>query len=283
MTTKINGITFMQDNIICSNNNSKKFYQFNNQYQSFFEQHNIFTTGSAEIRHRFKDNARFTVSKFAQIEPYCVFFAGNTFHTMGSFSTSFSALPANTIIGRYSSIAPNVRRMNGNHPIHRFTTSMITYLNPAPPFDKYYEDTGTNFERVKNEADLTNNGAIVIGNDVWIGQDVLITTTGVTIGDGAIVAAGSVLTKDVPPYAIVGGVPAKVIKYRFDQSTINKLLALQWWQYGIGDFKNINGDEQIDDFIEKLETLIANKSIQPFKPKSIAIADFESVKTNYEV
>lgn len=68
-----------------------------------------------------------------------------------------------------------------------------------------------------------------IGNDVWIGQNAVI-MDGVKIGDGAIVAAGAVVTKDVAPYAIVGGVPAKLIKYRFDEATIKDLLRLKWWE-----------------------------------------------------
>src|SRR6185312_6866720 len=70
----------------------------------------------------------------------------------------------------------------------------------------------------------------VIGNDVWIGQDVSL-NRGVTIGDGAVVAGFSVVTRDVPPYAIVGGNPAKIIKYRFPEETINALLESRWWDY----------------------------------------------------
>ncbi len=68
----------------------------------------------------------------------------------------------------------------------------------------------------------------IIGNDVWIGSNVLI-IGGIKIGDGAIVAAGAVVTKDVPPYAIVGGIPARIIRFRFDKEQINKLLELKWW------------------------------------------------------
>lgn len=80
---------------------------------------------------------------------------------------------------------------------------------------------------------------VVIGNDVWIGIRCII-MDGVSIGDGAVVAAGSVVTKDVAPYAIVGGVPAKVIRFRFNDSVIEKLLQLKWWDYT---------DDQITDFI----------------------------------
>jgi len=69
---------------------------------------------------------------------------------------------------------------------------------------------------------------VTIGNDVWIGTRALI-MDGVTVGDGAVIGAGAVVTKDVPPYAIVGGVPAKIIKYRFSEKKISQMLELQWW------------------------------------------------------
>ena len=75
-----------------------------------------------------------------------------------------------------------------------------------------------------------HRGDIVIGNDVWIGYEAVI-LSGVTIGDGAIVAARSVVTRDVPPYTIVGGVPARPIRRRFDQETIDALLELRWWDW----------------------------------------------------
>lgn len=76
--------------------------------------------------------------------------------------------------------------------------------------------------------DLKEHNEVKIGNDVWIGTRAMI-LDGITIGDGAVIGAGAVVTKNVPPYAIVGGVPAKIIKYRFSQDKINELLASQWW------------------------------------------------------
>ncbi len=72
----------------------------------------------------------------------------------------------------------------------------------------------------------------IIGNDCWIGENVFY-VGGITIGDGAVVLAGAVVTKDVPPYAIVGGVPAKVLKYRYDDDTIQFLLRIKWWNNSI--------------------------------------------------
>lgn len=96
----------------------------------------------------------------------------------------------------------------------------------------------------------------VIGNDVWIGYGAVI-MNGVTVGDGAIVAAGTVVTKDVPPYSIVGGNPAKVIRYRFAEKHIEMLMKLKWWEYGPEILKGIdltNIDEGIDVLRERIES-----------------------------
>lgn len=95
-------------------------------------------------------------------------------------------------------------------------------------------------------------GIIMIGNDVWIGAGALI-LSGVTIGDGAIVGAGSVVTHDVPPYAVVGGVPAKIIRFRYNKDQIEALLKIAWWNWNIEKIK-ANMDYfygEIDAFIEK--------------------------------
>lgn len=132
-------------------------------------------------------------------------------------------------IGRYTSIAPEVTSNPGVHPFKApyVTTSPIFYLKDAL---KGYTYADHNTVEEYKFADKEHRYAVVIGNDVWIQQRVFL-CGGVTIGDGAVILAGSVVTKDVEPYAIVGGVPAKVVGYRFDEETIEFLKEIQWWNF----------------------------------------------------
>jgi len=128
-------------------------------------------------------------------------------------------------IGRFSSIAPNCSVIQGVHPY------TYPFVSTSPMFISVMKQNGYTFVESTKISELRyakGNYPIVIGNDCWIGQGASI-IGGVTIGDGAIVLAGAVVTKDVPPYAIVGGIPAKIIKYRYKQEDIDFLLNLQWW------------------------------------------------------
>lgn len=124
-------------------------------------------------------------------------------------------------IGKFCSIACGVKFLfnSANHTL----SSLSTY-----PFPLFFEEWGLEKKDVTNAWD--NKGDIVIGNDVWIGYEAVI-LAGVTIGDGAIIGTRAVVTKDVPPYTIVGGVPAKPIKKRFSEETISALLEIQWWNW----------------------------------------------------
>ena len=125
----------------------------------------------------------------------------------------------NTTVGNFSIIARNCVVGLGAHPTNTLSPHSIFYKqNRWKWHDEWYEDTGFR----------ENDMPVTIGNGVWIGIRCLI-LDGVTIGDGAIVAAGAVVTKDVPPFAVVGGVPAKVLKYRFSPEMIERLLEIQWW------------------------------------------------------
>ena len=125
------------------------------------------------------------------------------------------------IIGKFCSIACGARFLftSANHTMK----SLSTYTFPL-----FFEEWGLNKEQVASAWD--NKGDIVIGNDVWIGYEAVI-LSGVHIGDGAIIGTRAVVTKDVPPYSIVGGVPAKEIRKRFDEETITKLQQIAWWNW----------------------------------------------------
>ncbi len=124
-------------------------------------------------------------------------------------------------IGKFCSIACGAKFLfnSANHTL----SSLSTY-----PFPLFFEEWGLEKNDVTKAWD--NKGDIVIGNDVWIGYEAVI-LAGVTIGDGAIIGTRAVVTKDVPPYTIVGGVPAKSIKKRFPEEIISALLEIQWWNW----------------------------------------------------
>lgn len=127
------------------------------------------------------------------------------------------------IIGKYCSIACGTKFLFNcaNHTLK----SLSTYTFPL-----FYEEWG--LEKSDVAAAWDNKGDILIGNDVWIGYEAVI-MAGVHIGDGAIIAARAVVTKDVPPYTIVGGTPAKEIRKRFDAATIQRFLTLKWWDWPV--------------------------------------------------
>ena len=125
------------------------------------------------------------------------------------------------VIGKFCSIACGAKFLfnSANHTLR----SLSTYIFPV-----LFEEWGLDVERIPEAWD--NRGDIIIGNDVWIGYEAVI-LAGVTIGDGAVIAARAVVTRDVPPYTIVGGVPANPIRKRFSDQEIAQLLELKWWDW----------------------------------------------------
>lgn len=124
-------------------------------------------------------------------------------------------------IGKFCSVACGAKFLftSGNHSLR----SLSTYTFPI-----FYEQWGLDPKNIRDAWD--NKGDIVIGNDVWIGYEAVI-LSGVTVGDGAVIGTRAVVTKDVPPYTIVGGVPARPIRRRFDPQTIARLEELRWWDW----------------------------------------------------
>ena len=159
--------------------------------------------------------------------------------TIGDYSyiSSPNTYVSNAIIGKHCSIARNVTIGVGGHNYHWVTTGAIIV------------DSDYNF--IPNPKDVIQKDTPIIGNDVWIGMNTMI-MRGVKIGDGAVIAAGSVVTKDVEPYSIVAGIPAKHIKFRFGREQINALLRIKWWDWSDEKIKeNIGYFYDIDLFIKK--------------------------------
>lgn len=172
-----------------------------------------------------------TIHKGSRFEGMCQLHPDTEFYGelgFGSYIGEHCAI--NAKIGRFCSISNNVITNNGVHPY------TVPFVSTSPAFyslNKHHKQNGSTFAQMQmfDEAKLADPDkgfSIVLGNDVWIGEGCFL-VGGVTISNGAVVLAHAVVTKDVPPYAIVGGVPAKVIGYRYDEDTINWLLKIQWW------------------------------------------------------
>lgn len=164
----------------------------------------------SELRGRVKVGARSLIHKClleGPIEIGC-----NT--TINGPGTEFYSLKHPIQIGNFCSIARGTAIQEYNHDAEATTTYFIKFRLFGQPYG----------------SDVVSKGPILIGNDVWIGTGATI-LTGVQIGHGAIVAANAVVTQDVPPFAIVGGTPAKVIRYRFESEVIDWLLELAWWNW----------------------------------------------------
>lgn len=183
-------------------------------------------------------DCRFEGNNFVAGELYgCQFGYGSYVHK--------NSILKNVRVGKFCAIDENVNIRLFEHPTHMVAVSpcfyrkehtLKTFVN-----ENYYEDLKSDSEGF----------SVVIGNDVWIGQGVSI-KSGVHIGDGAVIGAGAVVTKDVEPYAIMGGVPAKLIRYRFSREQIEALLQIKWWDKEYSWLEE-NGKYfvDVDDFIKK--------------------------------
>lgn len=199
--------------------------------------------------------------------------------SLGAFSYLVSGHFFACSFGRYASVGENVQIGRGDHPITWLSTSPVFYYQP-PLFD-----VGSDFadaeEYHKFRPDLTGVAPlpyvqhVTIGNDVWIGYAAMI-KPGLTIGDGAIIAAYAVVTKDVPPYAIVGGNPARLIRYRFPNEVRERLLACQWWKLAPWQLKGIDVSRP-EKSIDEIERRVAETV--PFNPGYV---DFEQIVASAE-
>jgi acetyltransferase-like isoleucine patch superfamily enzyme len=165
-------------------------------------------------------------------------------------------------IGKHSYGTPNVDTYRGSEckavigdycSIARDVTIILGGIHPTDWVSTYPFRIKLRMPGAYEDGMPTTKGNVIIGSDVWIGTEAMI-LSGVTIGHGAIIASRSLVTKDIPPYAIVAGTPAKIVKYRFDEEIIDKLLAIQWWDWDevkVREGVDLFSSNDIGEFIKK--------------------------------
>ncbi len=168
----------------------------------------------------------------SMVDASAVIESGSTFiqssidrHSFCGYDCTF----VNVSVGAFCSIASRVVIGGASHPMH--------FVSTSPAFLSHRDSIKRKFAR----HDYLPQIRSVVGNDVWIGESVLV-KAGVTIGDGAVVGMGSVVTRDVPPYAVVAGNPARIIRMRFSEEVIQALLKWQWWSLGDAELERVSAD-----------------------------------------
>jgi acetyltransferase-like isoleucine patch superfamily enzyme len=196
--------------------------------------------------------------------------------TIGAFSYIGAGSAVSSVdIGRYCSIATGVIISPTEHPSDRFTTHPIAFDNKGP-FSESNE-----FNEIVGGPKI--NGGVMprttIGHDVWVGANVII-RRGLSIGNGAIIGAGSIVTRNVKPYEIVGGITAKHIRPRFDEETVSRLLALNWWLYDLRQCPLTDNERgSIQSFLKLMEGLKASGYLYPLKPTTLALKGEDQERT----
>lgn len=239
------------------------------QIQFFLENHIYAThklappaTTAARLKGR-----RVIVPDEVVVEPYCAFSVTSPyFFSLGAHSYSRSAFKRISI-GRFCSIATGVSVMPQNHPMNRLTTSGFDYAN-YPIYRAYLAERGVSMKTTSVKT--TFRPAPVVGNDVWLGGGALL-SRGISIGHGAVVGARAIVTRDVPPYAVVAGSPARVIRYRFDEPTVERLLASEWWSHDPAAIADLDTTDP-QRFLDQFEDRKAQGGIPAYQPRQIRLA-----------
>lgn len=185
-------------------------------------------------------NSSSSISKKAKVNRYAKIYSSE----VSDFSyIGIGTKLVNTSVGKYCSFADSCSIGLPKHTLN--------FISTSPIFTESKNSTGTKW--IKKDIITNNKDKITIGNDVWIGNKVTIIGN-VKIGDGAIIGAGAIVTKDVPDYAIVAGIPAKIIRYRFDKKIIDRLLYIKWWNMPEKKLRNFIELFQKENFtLEEIE------------------------------
>lgn len=243
----------------------------NREFLDKLKSHRILLDRDPEVQ-RWKIGQVVRLAKSVTVEPYTAFRVSNFLCSAGSFSSILSDLGPQTSLGRYCSVALHCTVMGFRHPIEAVSQSSAFF------------DNGRDFTLTyrKDYAELNGNefsfrgliapqkGNINIGHDVWIGAYSAL-APGISIGNGAVIAAHSVVVKDVAPYTIVGGNPAKEIKKRFSDAIIEGLEKTRWWDYQLSDLHKFNYTDPmifIGEFLSRRDSL-TKVEYTPFTAKDL--------------
>lgn len=248
-----------------SNSFFPRTISWNKELEEIFERNNIFLRHPISIKNVYKFGESISFQGEAKIERFSTLVYRH-FFSVGAFSYANTWLPFDTTIGRYCSIGPYVEVMGPQHPTDRATTSPVTYLKRWEGF------ANDHFGQHWSISPFNELGSpVTIENDVWIGGGSLI-KRGVTIGNGAVIAARSVVTKDVPPYVVVAGSPARVVRQRFPDHDIERLLNLKPWRFKYPDWP-IGNIDHIQAFCDELEQRVAKGQVTEWNPGELLLSE----------
>lgn len=185
---------------------------------------------------------------------------------LGAYSYSHSFTRNVTRVGRYCSIGAGVFVYTNTHPTDRISSSPVFYKA------RKFRSWGGGAEQVDDLVPFVPEAkGVRVGNDVWIGGEVRI-KEGVTIGDGAVIAYGSLVTRDVAAFSVIGGVPAGVIRPRFDPGLTQAIGDLAWWRYAISDLVGLE-PQTPDAFVRNLEKAVAAGNLNPMEEERFSLRD----------
>ena len=216
-------------------------------------------------RERLKPGAALTFEEGTEVEPYVGFFDGAVICPCETMSFSNSAPTSKLRIGRYCSIGPHVVTHFTTHPLDHVSTSLFTHHLQDRMIQSFTEDHGGE----PTAFPFARRRAARLGHDVWIGARCLI-LPGVEIGTGAVVGAGSVVSRPVGPYEVVAGNPARVVRKRFPEEVIARLLESEWWRYRFTDFQGLALDDP-PQFLDGFER--RKPDLEPFRPPLARMAE----------